>query len=165
VLRLRLFYLFLDVRFIWSDGLHSKPSEAVLRVVPDPGESEHRSLHRMVAIDVTPWPWFGNYEDDEVPGWVSGTKAGRNHAYAWKFTTLALVGTNTLMTVVSLLPLYTRVAAYVRVSARDQSLDRQLESTHEYSQHEFDTLPVETYRDTATGTDIDRDGFHDRRRI
>ena len=50
VLRLRLFYMFLDVRFIWSDWLHSKLSEAVLRVVPDPGESGHRGLHRTVAI-------------------------------------------------------------------------------------------------------------------
>jgi hypothetical protein len=55
-----------------------------------------------VAIDVTPWPWFGNYEDGEIPEWVSGTKAGRNYAYAWKFATLALVGTNTPITVVSL---------------------------------------------------------------
>lgn len=54
-----------------------------------------------------------------------------------------------------------RVAAYVRVSTRDQSLDRQLASTHEYSQREFDARPVETYRDKATGSDIDRDGFHD----
>jgi len=56
----------------------------------------------VVAIDVTPWPWFGEYEDGEIPGWVSGTKAGRNYAYAWKFATLALVGTNTPITVVSL---------------------------------------------------------------
>ena len=55
-----------------------------------------------VAIDVTPWPWFGKYEDGEIPEWVSGTKAGRNYAYAWKFATLALVGTNTPITVVSL---------------------------------------------------------------
>jgi DNA invertase Pin-like site-specific DNA recombinase len=54
-----------------------------------------------------------------------------------------------------------RVAAYLRISTQDQSLDRQLEATHEYSQREFDVHPVETYRDTATGTDIDRDGFHD----
>jgi hypothetical protein len=33
---------------------------------------------------------------------VSGTKSGRNHAYAWKFATLALVETNTPITVVSL---------------------------------------------------------------
>jgi len=55
-----------------------------------------------VAIDVTPWPWFGKYEDGEILEWVSGTKAGRNYAYAWKFATLALVGTNTPITVVSL---------------------------------------------------------------
>jgi len=52
------------------------------------------------------------------------------------------------------------VAAYVRVSTADQSLDRQLEATHEYSQREFDARPVETYRDKATGTDVDRGGFH-----
>jgi len=50
VLRLRLFYLFLDVRFIWSDWFHSKPSEAVLRVVPDTGQPGDRGLHRTVAI-------------------------------------------------------------------------------------------------------------------
>jgi len=50
VLRLRLFYLFLDVGFIWSDGLHTKLSKAVLRVVSDAGESGHRGLHRTVAI-------------------------------------------------------------------------------------------------------------------
>lgn len=33
---------------------------------------------------------------------MSGTKAGRNYAYAWKFATLALVGRNTPITVVSL---------------------------------------------------------------
>jgi len=54
------------------------------------------------AIDVTPWPWFGKYSDGEIPEWVSGTKSGRNYAYAWKFATLALVGTNTPITVVSL---------------------------------------------------------------
>ena len=50
MLRVWLFYLFLDVRFIWSDGLHSKLSEAVLRVVPDAGQTGHRGLHRTVAI-------------------------------------------------------------------------------------------------------------------
>ncbi|ERG97200.1 MAG: hypothetical protein J07HQW2_03686 [Haloquadratum walsbyi J07HQW2] len=50
MLRFRLFYLFLDVGFIWSDRLHSNLSEAVLRVVPDPGEPGHRSLHRPVAV-------------------------------------------------------------------------------------------------------------------
>lgn len=53
------------------------------------------------AVDVTPWPWFGPYADGEIPEWVSGTKAGRSYAYAWKFATLALVGTNTPLTVVS----------------------------------------------------------------
>ncbi len=50
MLRFRLFYQFLDVGFIWSDGLHSKLSEAILRVVPDAGESGHRGLHRTVAV-------------------------------------------------------------------------------------------------------------------
>jgi len=47
VLRVRLFYLFLT--FLWSDGLHSKLSEAILRVIPV-GESGHHSLYRTVAI-------------------------------------------------------------------------------------------------------------------
>ena len=50
MLRLRCFYLFLDVGFIWSDGLHSKLSEAVLRVVPDTGQPGNRGLHRAVTI-------------------------------------------------------------------------------------------------------------------
>ena len=47
MLRVRLFYLFLT--FLWSDGLHSKLSEAILRVIPV-GESGHRTLYRTVAI-------------------------------------------------------------------------------------------------------------------
>ena len=55
-----------------------------------------------VAVDVTPWPWFGQNADGEIPEWVSGTKAGRNYAYAWKFATVTLLGTNTPLTVVSI---------------------------------------------------------------
>ena len=50
VLRLRRFYLFLDVGFIWNDWRHSKLSEAVLRVAPDTGQPALRGLHRTVAI-------------------------------------------------------------------------------------------------------------------
>lgn len=52
-----------------------------------------------------------------------------------------------------------QVACYVRVSTEQQSLDRQLEATHEYADRQFDTVPVETYRDTSTGTDTDRSSF------
>lgn len=52
------------------------------------------------------------------------------------------------------------VAAYVRVSTEDQSLERQLESTHDYTRRHFDTHP-ETYRDKSTGTDVSRSAFQD----
>lgn len=55
------------------------------------------------------------------------------------------------------------VAAYVRVSTDEQSLDRQLERTSDYA---TDTLGaslgnVDTYRDKATGTDTGRQGFRE----
>lgn len=53
------------------------------------------------------------------------------------------------------------VACYVRVSTEDQSLERQLESTHEYSERHFDTVPSRTYRDKSTGTDTDRSGLRE----
>ncbi|MFC7074684.1 recombinase family protein [Halovenus rubra] len=52
------------------------------------------------------------------------------------------------------------VATYVRVSMEEQSLERQLKKTHEYSQRHFDTPPTETYRDKSTGTNTDRSDFH-----
>lgn len=51
------------------------------------------------------------------------------------------------------------VACYVRVSTEDQSLERQLEATHDYTDRHWDTTPVETYRDKSTGTDTDRSGL------
>lgn len=55
------------------------------------------------------------------------------------------------------------IAAYVRVSTEDQSLERQLQATHEYAQDELGASPneVDTFRDKSTGTDTDRDGYHD----
>lgn len=53
------------------------------------------------------------------------------------------------------------VACYLRVSTEDQSLERQLEATHNYADQHWDTVPVETYRDKSTGTDTDRSGLHD----
>ena len=50
MLRVWLFYLILEVRFIWSDCLHSKLPEAVLRVVSDAGDPGDGGLHRTVAI-------------------------------------------------------------------------------------------------------------------
>jgi DNA invertase Pin-like site-specific DNA recombinase len=58
-----------------------------------------------------------------------------------------------------LLPLCVEIACYVRVSTEDQSLERQLEATHEYTERQFDVVPVETYRDKSTGTDTDRSSF------
>lgn len=55
-----------------------------------------------------------------------------------------------------------RAAAYVRVSTEDQSLDRQLESTHEYAEN-LGAAPadIETYRDKSTGTNTARDGYRE----
>jgi DNA invertase Pin-like site-specific DNA recombinase len=54
------------------------------------------------------------------------------------------------------------VACYVRVSTEEQSLERQLEATHEYA-HRLGADPgdVVTYRDKETGTDTDRSGYQD----
>jgi DNA invertase Pin-like site-specific DNA recombinase len=51
------------------------------------------------------------------------------------------------------------VASYVRVSTEDQSLERQLEATDDYTRRHWDTTPEETYRDKSTGTDTDRSGL------
>lgn len=55
------------------------------------------------------------------------------------------------------------IACYVRVSTDDQSLERQLEATHEYAQRQLDVDldAIDTYRDKSTGTDTDRSGLRD----
>jgi len=55
------------------------------------------------------------------------------------------------------------VAAYVRVSTPEQSLERQLESTHSYAQDRLGAAPgsIETYRDKATGTNTNREHFRE----
>jgi DNA invertase Pin-like site-specific DNA recombinase len=53
------------------------------------------------------------------------------------------------------------VACYVRVSTDDQSLDRQLTATHDRAESlGADPGEIVTYRDKATGTNIDRDDYH-----
>lgn len=54
-------------------------------------------------------------------------------------------------------------ACYVRVSTEDQSLERQLEATHDYAQSRLDATldAISTYRDKATGTDTNRSGFRE----
>lgn len=56
-----------------------------------------------------------------------------------------------------------QIAAYVRVSTEDQSLERQLESTHDFAEHQLGASPSEivTFRDHSTGTNTDRDGYRD----
>jgi DNA invertase Pin-like site-specific DNA recombinase len=50
-------------------------------------------------------------------------------------------------------------ATYVRVSTEEQSLERQLEATHDYpSGLGADPTSIETYRDKSTGTDTERTG-------
>jgi DNA invertase Pin-like site-specific DNA recombinase len=54
------------------------------------------------------------------------------------------------------------IACYVRVSTDDQSLERQLERTHEYAQQlGADPGEIVTYRDKQTGTDTNRSGYQD----
>lgn len=54
------------------------------------------------------------------------------------------------------------VACYVRVSTEDQSLERQLEASHDYAQElGADPAEIVTYRDKSTGTDTDRSGYRD----
>jgi DNA invertase Pin-like site-specific DNA recombinase len=54
------------------------------------------------------------------------------------------------------------VACYVRVSTKDQSLDRQLRSTTEYAERlGADLDDVEMYRDKQTGTNKSRSGYQD----
>lgn len=52
-----------------------------------------------VAIDITDWPFFG---DPDTSEFVKGTKSGRNFSNAWKYITLALVGTDTPLVLVVL---------------------------------------------------------------
>jgi DNA invertase Pin-like site-specific DNA recombinase len=53
-------------------------------------------------------------------------------------------------------------ACYVRVSTEDQSLQRQLEATHEYAERLGAELgEIVTYRDKETGTDTDRSGYQE----
>ncbi|WP_353635502.1 transposase (plasmid) [Halobacterium sp. NMX12-1] len=52
-----------------------------------------------VAIDITDWPFYGDYESDK---YIRGTKPGRNYSWAWKYITLAVVGTDTPLILVVL---------------------------------------------------------------
>lgn len=53
-------------------------------------------------------------------------------------------------------------ATYVRVSTEEQSLERQLEATHDYARDlGADPKSIETYRDKSTGTDTDRRGYRE----
>lgn len=55
------------------------------------------------------------------------------------------------------------VACYCRVSTSEQNLDRQLTSTSEYAEREFDAGvdDLEIYRDKSTGTDTARSGYRE----
>ncbi|MEE6211088.1 recombinase family protein [Salarchaeum sp. III] len=55
------------------------------------------------------------------------------------------------------------IACYCRVSTEDQSLDRQLESTSQYAEREFDAelSDLAIYRDKSTGTDTERSGYQE----
>lgn len=53
------------------------------------------------------------------------------------------------------------VACYCRVSTESQTIERQLKSTSEYAEREFDAQPsdLEIYRDKSTGTNTERSGY------
>lgn len=53
------------------------------------------------------------------------------------------------------------IGCYCRVSTEGQSMDRQLSSTSQYAEREFDAEPndFEIYRDNSTGTNTDRSGY------
>ena len=84
---------------------------------PDEGE---------VAFDTTGWPFYGDPDSNEF---IRGTKPGRNHSWAWKYITLALVGTDTPMILVVLpvkdksnVPEYVR--RMLRLSRQHVSINR-----------------------------------------
>jgi len=53
------------------------------------------------------------------------------------------------------------IGCYCRVSTENQSLDRQLQSTQEYAEREFDSDlgDLRFYRDKSTGTDTERSDY------
>jgi DNA invertase Pin-like site-specific DNA recombinase len=52
------------------------------------------------------------------------------------------------------------IACYIRVSTEEQSLERQLEATHEYAENlGAEPYEIETYRDKSTGTNTNRRQF------
>jgi DNA invertase Pin-like site-specific DNA recombinase len=55
----------------------------------------------------------------------------------------------------------TEIGCYCRVSTAEQSLDRQLESTQEYAESEFDAdlSSLRFYRDKSTGTNTERSDY------
>jgi len=56
-----------------------------------------------------------------------------------------------------------QIGCYCRVSTEDQSLDRQLSSTREYAEREFDAAldDLRIYRDKSTGTNTDRSDYQE----
>lgn len=54
-------------------------------------------------------------------------------------------------------------ACYVRVSTKEQNLERQLESVQEYAEDELNTplADLQVYRDKSTGTDTARSGYRE----
>ena len=55
------------------------------------------------------------------------------------------------------------IATYCRVSTADQTLTRQLESTHTYATEQLDASldEIRGYRDKSTGTNTERNGYRD----
>jgi len=56
-----------------------------------------------------------------------------------------------------------KIAAYVRVSTDEQSVDRQIDSTTQYAVDRLDAelSELDIYRDKSTGTDTERSGYQD----
>lgn len=100
--------------------LRKSSREAVTRMFREANEQlfeiadnpEYFSNSGEVAIDITDWQFYGDSDSSE---YVRGTKSERNYSYAWKFITLALVGTDTPL-ILTVLPVKdkSKVPKYVR---------------------------------------------------
>lgn len=61
--------------------------------------------HPDIAVDLTDWPWFGKFDDEdtpyeerEQPDGVEGTKPGRNYSYSFQLATISFANVKIPMT-------------------------------------------------------------------
>ncbi|MFN1126843.1 transposase [Halobacterium salinarum] len=100
--------------------LRKSSRESVMRMFREANEQLFKIAARYdyfpedaeVAIDITHWPFYGDSESDE---YIRRTKPGRNYSWAWKYITLAVVGTDTpLILVVLLVRDKSKASKYIR---------------------------------------------------